>query len=207
MRAEHEEASRQLEQDNNPAETVKQLRKTLRSLDMCLGKIHKAQTKLTHDIQVAQTKMMEHSAPRISPLGEDRFGRRYWWMDWHLVRPAARSTAASILLVELPSAPHWAYYDEEEQIDGLIAFLNPLGSKEARLGARLTLHRDAIVKGLASFPHGKATDSGVPKAAAEYTDEGSEEEDMPVVTRRRSAKRRAVEEPAFLRYRNTFKGR
>lgn len=126
-------------------------------------------------------------------------------MDGRLVKPSARRTATGIVLVEMAAEPFWAYYDEAEQIDRLIAFLNPLGSKEARLGVRLSQYRDIIVEGLISFPHGKIQNPE--QISPEYTDEGSDDSDMPVVTIRRTAKRRTLEEPAYLRYRNTLKGR
>jgi hypothetical protein len=193
--SEQDQLTRQMEEENTEAETLRTLKKTLRGLENRLNKMSKTEERIAGEIVTHRNKQFEHSAIRIRPLGDDRRHRRYWWLDLHLVRPALRMHASGLLLVE--EGTHWAFYDEAEQVDNLLAFLNPLGCREARLGATLTQYKEQILKTMTTFPHGI-----VPTGEEEVLSE----EDMPMVVRRR-AKRRPEELPEFLRYRNTFKSK
>lgn len=223
--AEQDSLSRKLEDESLDLKTVKELKRALRSIDAKLSKSVKAEERANHEISIATNKQYEHSVVRMRELGEDRFKRRYWWLDLHLVKPIHRHYSTGILLVEsegkavVKKAPdgddhnnksanlvvinsHWAYYDEPEKLDALLTFLNPLGCREAHLGAAITQFKELISKSLTRFPHMDSTPlSGVEPATIES------EEDMPVVLlRRRTLKRRLPEEVAeFLRYQNTFK--
>lgn len=242
MMLEHEELEKKLEEEELSTEEVRTLKRTVRSLDIRIGKSSKTEERLTHDIMLARNKQCEHSACRILPLGEDRLFRRYWWMDMHLIKPSARNHATGIILVEAPPATAgmegehgcsalWSFYDREEELDRLIAFLNPLGCREAHLGALLTQHREAIARSLSPFPLAEAEqrkegeetapattaagrargEEGKEEEGEEGDDGEDEEEEMPVVMRRRAARRRVVPlvelEPVaeFLRYRNAFR--
>ncbi|PJF16642.1 hypothetical protein PSACC_03551 [Paramicrosporidium saccamoebae] len=193
--SEQEQLTRQMEEENVEAETLRTLKKTLRGLENRLTKTAKTEERIAGEIISSRNKQFEHSAIRMRPLGDDRHHRRYWWLDLHLVRPALRVHASGLLLVE--DEKHWAYYDEAEQVDDLLVFLNPLGCREARLGATLTQYKEQILKTITAFPHGISTPA---------EEEVLSEEDMPMVVRRR-AKRRPEELPEFMRYRNTFKAK
>lgn len=196
LQGEHDVLTKEIEETSNPS-TLKQVKKQLRSLEMRLGKNGKAEDRINHEIDLARNRQYEHSAVRMRPLGEDRFGRRYWWLDSHLIKPSARQNASGIILIEDFKDNSWSYYDEPEKVDELIAFLNPLGCREARLGATLTQHKDAIIKCLVPFPHSDITPvSGI----------ASSDSDTPVISRRRT-KRKAEDLPEFLRWRNTFKSK
>lgn len=198
MSSQQDELNQQLEDENSKVETIKELKKALRSLDAKLSRSLKAEERLNHDIVVQRNKQFEHSAVRVRALGEDRSWRRYWWMDVHLVRPSQRAQSSGLLLVEIPKGgdnggSDWAYYDTLEQLDALLGFLNPLGCREARLGATITQHKEQIAKILSPFPINE-------------TPSPPSDEEMPTMVRRRSAaKRRAEELPEYLRYRNTLK--
>lgn len=208
---EHEQVSGELEEHNVEVEKLRELKRSLRSLDIRLAKSHKAEERIEHEILSNRNKQYEHSLVRISPLGEDRFRRRYWWMDAHLIKASARQNASGIILVELGEG-RWAFYDEQEKIDQLLSFLSPNGCRELRLTQVLTNLRDRIGKSLTSFPHAaiasprdsQKTASGGQEEGEKEREDYDDDEDMPMVSRRRGKVAR-LEEPGFLTYRNTFR--
>ena len=199
-------------EDKHSMSELKRIKRELRDVEGQLAKLQREQAKLTRKAENMRRKQNVHNAVRMRMLGEDRFMRRYWWLNLHL--PTSQDEGnnsgigSGILLVEMPDDNVWGWYDEEEEIDRLLYYLNPLGCREGHLGSTLSELVDDIISSLRSFPHSDKASHNSNLMDSERKDDSSEEDDLPVVEVRRRRdpfpkRSKTLNLPAFLRYRNT----
>lgn len=171
-------------------------RKEIKSLNANLRRIRPEYNGLKRKLEHFSTDLRQASSFRAAPLGEDRNGRVYWWFG-DFAHPMSR------ILVESPAEGKWlGAIDSEASFDQLMAWLNALGIREAKLKSNL-LDVEADLRQCLE-------ERDDPNAIVEAADEADEEEVVVASKGKRgrgrpkgSAGRRNTDRP-FQKYRNNM---
>lgn len=169
-------------------------RKEINSLNANLRRVRPEYTGLKRKLDHFSTDLRQASSFRVTPLGEDRNGRVYWWFG-DFARPMSR------ILVESAAEQRWlGAIDSEAGFDQLMAWLNALGIREAKLKSNLM----DVEADLRRF----LEERDDPNAVVEPAEEADEEEVVSKGKRGRgrpkgSVGRRNTDRP-FQKYRNNM---
>lgn len=106
-------------------------RKEIASLNAVLRRLRPDATALQRRTDQVFRELRRVSSYRTVPLGSDRGRICYWWLG-DFVHPMGR-----ILMANEADGTWLGCYDTTEQLDQLMAWLNPLGIREAKLKAAL----------------------------------------------------------------------
>lgn len=195
-------------QTNSDKIKMRKLKEQLRQLDRKITAESGKEVKMSKKIGELKREINVYEAIRVRPLGEDRELRLYWWFDYHLLNNANGKrpfVGSGIILVQHQNDDSWSFYDDIEQIDSLINYLNPLGCREAHLGASLSEIRDHLFNDslLFTFFHSDDTFMSIDKTEEGEAAEGAGSDSEDEMVLRRPKRKKPVELPEFLKYTNT----